>query len=109
MDATEPNGYAIKPHPAYSPNTRRRNFWSDGEINKAGEKRVNANSPEFFYSEMMALEHLVQCIMLEGNCTEKEERNRNTVGRLLIVSPLYLTLIIYAHCIISHKNPRIYS
>ena len=47
-------------------------FWSNETV-KAAVGCVNAKSPEFFKSWMMALEHhQANCIMLEGYYTDKE-------------------------------------
>ena len=104
MDAVERNGYEWIPHPAYSPDLapsdyflfpnlkkdiRGLHFWSDEEFVTAVEEWVNGKDPDFFSSELMALEHSwSECITLEGNYIEKEEvdLNGNKLGWLLIDS-----------------------
>ena len=72
MDAVERNGYKFIPHPAYShdlapgdfflfPNLKKDirgcHFRSDEEVMTAVEEWVNGKDPDFFSSELMALEH----------------------------------------------------
>ena len=93
MDAVERNGYELIPHPAYSPDLAPSNFFlfpnlkkdirglhfrSDEEVVTAVEEWVIGKDPDFFSSEMMALEHRwSKCITLEGNYIEKEEVDLN--------------------------------
>ena len=93
MDAVEQNGYELIPHPAYSPDLppsdfflfpnlkkdiRGLHFRSDVEVVTAAEERANGKDPDFFSSELMALEHRwSKCITLEGNYIEKEEKDLN--------------------------------
>ena len=93
IDAVERNGYELIPHPAYSPDLapsdfflfpnlkkdiRGLHFRSDEEVVTAVEKWVNGKDPDFFSSELMALEHRwSKCITLEGNYIEKEEVDLN--------------------------------
>ena len=93
MDAVERNGYNFIPHPAYSPDLapgdfflfpnlkkdiRGCHFRSDEEVLTAVEEWVNLKDPDFFSSELMALEHRwFKCIILEGNYIEKEGVNLN--------------------------------
>ena len=58
----------------------------------AVEEWVNGNDPDFFSSELMALEHRwSKYITLEGNCIEKKRwiLTGNKLGWLLIDSPSY--------------------
>ena len=89
MDAVEPNGYEIIPHPAYSPDLapsdyflspnlkkdiRGRHFRSNEEVVAAVEEWVRDKDPGFFSSGLMALEHhWSKCIILEGKYIKKEE------------------------------------
>ena len=72
MDAVERNGYELIPHPAYSPDLAPSDFFlfpnlkkdihglhfrSDEEFVTAVEEWVNGKDPDFFSSELMALEH----------------------------------------------------
>ena len=59
MEAVERNGYELIPHPVCSPDLATSDFGKD---------------PDFFNSGMMAFGHRwSKSIILEGNCTEKEE------------------------------------
>ena len=73
MDAVERNGYALIPHPAYSPDLPPSNFFlfpnlkkdirgyhfrSDEEVVTAVEEWVIGKDPDFFSSGLMALEHV---------------------------------------------------
>ena len=93
MDAVEPNGYELIPHPVYSPdlapsdfflfpnlkkNIRGFHFRSDEEVVSAVEEWVNGKDPDFFSSGLMALEHRwSECITLEGNYIERQEVDLN--------------------------------
>ena len=93
MDAVERNGYELIPHPGYSPDLAPSDFFlfpnlkkdihglhlqSDEEVVTAVEEWVNGKDPDFFSSELMALEHCwSKCITLEGNYIEKEEVDLN--------------------------------
>ena len=93
MDVVERNWYELIPHPAYSPNLAPCNFFlfpnlkkyirgchfqSDEELVTAVEEWANEKDPDFFSSELMALEHhWSKCITLEGNHIEKEEEDLN--------------------------------
>ena len=93
MDAVEPNGYALIPHPAYSPDLvasdvflfpdlkkdiRGCHFRPKEEVVTAVEVWVNGKDPGFFRSGLMTLEHyLSKYITLEGNYMEKEEVDLN--------------------------------
>ena len=93
MDAVERNGYELIQHPAYSPDLapndfflfpnlkkdiRRLHFQSDEEVVTALEEWVIGKDPDFFSSQLLALEHhWSKCITLEGNYIEKEEVNLN--------------------------------
>ena len=93
MDAVERNGYELISHPAYSPDRAPNNFFlfpnlkkdihglhfrSDEEVVTAVEEWVNGKDPDFFISELMALEYCwSKCVTLEGNYIEKEEVNLN--------------------------------
>ena len=72
MDAVERNGYELISHPAYLPDLAPRDFFlfpnlkkdirglhfrSDEEFVTAVEEWVNGKDPDFFSSELMALEH----------------------------------------------------
>ena len=88
MDAEERNGYICIPYPAYSPDLAPKGFFlfpnlkkdirdchfrSDEEVVTAVEELVTGKDPDFFSSELMALEHRwSKCITLEGNCIDKE-------------------------------------
>ena len=90
MVAVERNGYDLLPHPAYSPDLapsdfflfpnlkkdiRGHHFRSDEAVVTAVEEFVNGKDPDFFSSELMALEHRwSKCITLEGNYIEKKKR-----------------------------------
>ena len=92
MDSVERNGYELIPHPAYSPDLapsdfflfpnlkkdiRGLHFRSDEEVVTAVEEWVNGKDPDFFSSELMALEHRwSKCITLEGNYIEKRRGGR---------------------------------
>ena len=93
MDAVERNGYALIPHPAYSPDLAPNDFFlfpkmkkdihgchfqSQEEITTAVEEWVNGKNPDFFSPGMMALEHRwSKCITLEGNYIEKDDVDLN--------------------------------
>ena len=93
MDAVERNGYELIPHPVYSPDLARSDFFlfpnlkkdirglhfrSDEEVVTAVEVWINRKDPDFFSSGLMALEHRwSKCITLEGNNIEKEEVGLN--------------------------------
>ena len=107
MDAVEQNRYELIPHPAYSPDLapsdfflfpnlkndiRGLHFRSDEEVVMAVEEWLNEKDPDFFSSELMALEHRwSKCITLEGNYIEKKRQisTGNKLGWLLIDSPSY--------------------
>ena len=88
MYAVERNRYELIPQPAYSPDLAPSNFFlfpnlkkdirglhfrSDEEVVTAVDKWVNGKDPDFFSSELMALEHRwSKCITLEGNYIKKE-------------------------------------
>ena len=72
MDIVEPNRYELIPHPAYSPalapsdfflflnlkkDIRGLPFRSDEEVMTAVEEWISGKDPDFFSSELMALEH----------------------------------------------------
>ena len=88
MDAVERNGYKLIPHLAYSPDLApsdyflfpnlkkdiRGHHFQSNEVVAAVEEWVRDKDPVFFSSGLMALEHRwSKCIILEGNCMEKEE------------------------------------
>ena len=93
IDSVERNGYELIPHPTYSPdlapsdfflfqnlkkNIRGCHFRSDEEVVTAVEEWVNGKDPDFFSSELMALENRwYKCITLEDNYIEKEEVDPN--------------------------------
>ena len=93
IDAVERNGYELIPHPANSPDLAPSDFFlfpnlkqdirglhlrSDEEVVTAVVEWVNGKDPDFFSSELMALEHRwSKCITLEGNYIEKEEVGLN--------------------------------
>ena len=93
MDAVERIGYELIPHPADSlelapsdfflfPPLKKDNrgchFRSDEEVITAVEEWVNGKDPDFFSSELMALEHRwSKCITLKANYNEKEKVNLN--------------------------------
>ena len=87
MEAVEPNGHELIPHPAYStdqapsdffllPNLKKDirgcHFESDEEVVTAVENWVNGKDPDFLSSGLMAFEQLwAKCITLEGNYIER--------------------------------------
>ena len=89
MDAVERNGYELIPQPTYSPDSAPSDYFlfpnlkkdilgchfrSNEEVMAAVEEWVGDKDPGFFSSGLMALEHRwSKCIILEGNCIEKEE------------------------------------
>ena len=89
MDAVEPNGYKLIPHPAYSPDLapsdyflfpdlkndiHGRHFRSNEEVVAAVEEWVRDKDLGFFSSGLIALEHCwCKYIILEGNYIKKEE------------------------------------
>ena len=89
MDAVERNGYALIPHPAYSPDLapsdfflfpnlkkdiRGLHFRSVEEVVTAVEEWVNGKDADFFSSGQ---HRWSKCITLEGNYIEKEEVDLN--------------------------------
>ena len=93
MDAVERNGYALIPHPAYSPDLAPRDFFlfpnlkkdihglhfrSDEEVVTAVKEWVNGKDPDFFSSGLIAFGHRwSKCVTLEDNYIEKEEVDLN--------------------------------
>ena len=93
MNAVERNEYELLPHLAYSPDLAPSDFFlfpnlkkdirglhlrSDEEVVTAVEEWVNGKFPDFFSSDLMALEHRwSKCITIEGNYIEKEEVDLN--------------------------------
>ena len=93
MDVVEQKGYELIPHPTYSPDLAPSDFFlfpnltedisgchfrSDEEVVMAVEEWVNGKDPDFFSSELMALEHgWSESITLEGNYIKKEEVDLN--------------------------------
>ena len=88
MDAVERNGHELIPHPAYSPDLVRSDFFlfpnlkkdirgchfRSDEVVMAVEEWVSEKDPDFFSSGLMALEHCwSKCITLEGNYIEIEK------------------------------------
>ena len=87
VGAVERNRYELIPHPTYSSGlapsdffllyTHGCHFRSD-QVVKAVEEWVSGKDPDFFSSELMALEHCwSKCITLEGNYIEKGEVDLN--------------------------------
>ena len=124
MDAVERNGYKLIPHPAYSPDLapsdyflfpnlkkdiRGRHFRSNEEVVAVVEEWIRDKDPGLFSSGLMALEHCwSKCIILEGNCIEKEETSpRNKLGWFFIDSPSYIYICYRrSHCTWHNQNKQ---
>ena len=105
MDAVERNGYALIPHPAYSPDLPPSNFFlfpnlkkdirgchfrSDEEVVTAVEEWVIGKDPDFFSSGLMALEHVGLSASHYRAITSKKKRRISTgnkLGSYLLIHP----------------------